>query len=270
MPVPPCDIFMRRAVRSVTESGVKQGVLTGGEDLSIAGTAVADPHVVLDRAGALSVAATAGVEGSLPPVAWRGKRILDIAATLILTVVLLPLAGLLAIAVKLTSSGPVLFRQRRVGRGGEEFWILKFRTMRVDAEEQLRSDAGLHRLFVDGSHKIPGHMDPRITRVGRFLRRTSLDELPQLLNVLAGHMSLVGPRPVERTQLNRDYVGFEAAYLRLRPGLTGLWQVSGRSTAGFPERAELDTRYMAICGPWADAKILARTPLVILTGLGAS
>jgi exopolysaccharide production protein ExoY len=116
----------------------------------------------------------------------------------------------------------------------------------------------------------PGHMDPRVTHVGRFLRRTSLDELPQLLNVLSGHMSLVGPRPVERTQLQRDYVGFESAYLRLRPGLTGLWQVSGRSTIGFPKRAELDVQYMATCSLWADAKILARTPLVIFTGLGAS
>lgn len=247
-----------------------QVLLAGGEDLSIAGTAGANSHVLLDMGVGLSLAGATDVDRSSSPVAWRGKRFLDVAATLVLLLVLLPVGTLLAVAVKLTSAGPVLFRQKRVGRGGAEFWILKFRTMRVDAEAQLRSDVDLHRLFVAGSHKIPGHMDPRVTKVGRFLRRTSLDELPQLLNVLAGHMSLVGPRPVERTQLDRDYIGFEAAYLRLRPGLTGLWQVSGRSTIGFPERAELDTRYMATCSPWADARILARTPLVIFTGLGAS
>jgi exopolysaccharide production protein ExoY len=141
--------------------------------------------------------------------------------------------------------------------------------MYIDAEKQLRADADLHRRFVDGGHKLPNQLDPRVTTVGRFLRRTSLDELPQFLNVLAGQMSLVGPRPVERTQLERDYCGFEESYLRMRPGLTGLWQVSGRSTIQFPERAHLDGHYLAKCGPWLDAKILARTPVVILTGVGA-
>jgi exopolysaccharide production protein ExoY len=204
-----------------------------------------------------------------PHVTWRGKRATDLVLSLTLVLLTLPLVLLIAAAVKLTSRGPALFRQPRVGQGGREFSILKFRTMHMDAQEQLRSDPQLHQLFVDLGHKLPCHMDPRVTRVGRTLRRLSLDELPQLFNVAAGHMSLVGPRPVERSQLERDYQGYEAAYLRLRPGLTGLWQVSGRSSVPFPARAELDTRYAAGCGPWLDARILVRTPLVVVSGLGA-
>ena len=204
-----------------------------------------------------------------PHVSWRGKRAFDLVASLVLVLLTLPLLVVIAVSVKLTSRGPVLFRQRRVGRGGAEFSILKFRSMRTDAQEQLRASPSLHELFVMRGHKIPCHLDPRVTRVGRTLRRLSLDELPQLFNVVAGHMSLVGPRPVERTQLDLDYKGYEAAYLRLRPGLTGLWQVSGRSTVQFPARAELDRCYADTCGPWLDARIIARTPRVILTGIGA-
>ncbi len=203
-------------------------------------------------------------------VTWRGKRIFDLLLSLALAILALPLLVLIAVAVKLTSRGPVLFRQRRVGLGGQEFPILKFRTMACDAQEQLWSDPVLVAAFLEHGHKLPGHLDARVTAVGRRLRRLSLDELPQLLNVVAGHMSLVGPRPVERTQLDRDYQGYERAYLRLRPGLTGLWQVSGRSTVQFPERAELDTRYAAGCGPWMDTRILLRTPLAILSGKGAT
>jgi lipopolysaccharide/colanic/teichoic acid biosynthesis glycosyltransferase len=141
--------------------------------------------------------------------------------------------------------------------------------MASDAELQLRTDEELQRRFLAGDHKLPSRTDPRVTRVGASLRRSSLDELPQLFNILTGDMSLVGPRPVERSQLVRDYDGFETSYLSLRPGLTGLWQVSGRSKVAFPERAQLDERYLASCGPWTDAKILLRTPLVVVTGMGA-
>lgn len=201
--------------------------------------------------------------------AWPGKRIVDIAGATALLLVTLPIFLLMAVLVKVTSPGPVFFRQRRVGRGGSDFRMFKFRTMHMHSEARLRSDAALHDLFIRSGHKIPAHLDPRITRVGRVLRRLSLDELPQLLNVLLGHMSIVGPRPVERTQLERDYAGYAPVYLALRPGLTGLWQVSGRSTVQFPERAELDGQYLRACGPWIDAKILLRTPIVVLTGLGA-
>jgi lipopolysaccharide/colanic/teichoic acid biosynthesis glycosyltransferase len=201
--------------------------------------------------------------------AWRGKRAVDFVGSFLLLLIALPLLVVVAVVVKLTSPGPVFFRQRRVGRNGVDFPMLKFRTMEMASEARLRADAALQELFVRGGHKIPSHLDPRITRVGKVLRRLSLDELPQLLNVLWGHMSIVGPRPVERSQLDRDYGAYREIYLALRPGLTGLWQVSGRSTVAFPERARLDDRYLATCGPWNDAKILLRTPLVVLTGLGA-
>lgn len=230
-------------------------MLTGGEDL------------LLDIGDFRSVPLAEAEPVAHP--GWRGKRALDVAAAALLLLLFLPVFLFVALAAKLSSRGPVLFRQRRVGRGGQEFSILKFRTMRADAERQLEVDPELRRQFVAGGHKLPSGVDPRVTRVGRVLRRSSFDELPQLLNVLAGHMSLVGPRPVERTQLDRDYNGFESTYLSLRPGLTGLWQVSGRSTIAFPERAHLDERYKASCGPWTDAKILFRTPLVVVTGRGA-
>lgn len=200
---------------------------------------------------------------------WLGKRTVDVAMAMLLLVVCVPLFCLIAVLVKLSSKGPVLFRQSRVGRGGRDFSLLKFRTMHVDSEERLRSDAALYDLFLNGGHKIASSLDPRVTLIGRVLRRLSLDELPQLLNVVAGHMSMVGPRPVERSQLVRDYDGYEWAYTGLRPGLTGLWQVSGRSTVQFPERAELDAQYFADRSPWMDARIILRTPIVVFTGLGA-
>jgi lipopolysaccharide/colanic/teichoic acid biosynthesis glycosyltransferase len=239
---------------------VGDGLLTSGGGLGAAQLVVAHADAAQLEPVDVAPAVTPG---------WRGKRLLDIGGSAVLILLTLPLLLTIALAVRLGSRGPVLFRQPRVGRGGREFPILKFRTMRTDAQQQLQADAELRNLFVALSHKIPCHLDPRVTRVGRVLRRLSLDELPQLFNVLAGHMSLVGPRPVERSQLERDYRGYEHAYLRLRPGLTGLWQVSGRSTVQFPERAELDTDYLRSCGPWLDAKIIARTPLVIVTGLGA-
>jgi len=201
--------------------------------------------------------------------AWRGKRALDIVGSFLLLLISLPLFLVVAVVVKVTSPGPVFFRQRRVGRNGVDFPMLKFRTMETASEARLRADAALQELFVQGGHKIPSHLDPRITRVGKVLRRLSLDELPQLLNVLWGHMSIVGPRPVERSQLDRDYGAYREVYLALRPGLTGLWQVSGRSTVAFPERGHLDDRYLTTCGLWNDVKILLRTPVVVLTGLGA-
>lgn len=200
---------------------------------------------------------------------WMGKRAVDVVLSSVVLLVTVPLFLIIAVVIKLTSPGPVLFRQRRVGRGGEEFGMLKFRTMHPDSEERLRTDPALQDLFLRGSHKIPSRLDPRVTAVGRLLRRLSLDELPQLLNVLCGDMSMVGPRPVQRTQLVRDYGLYASVYVALRPGLTGLWQTSGRSRVQFPERAELDSRYLQTCGPWVDAKIILRTPRAVVTGLGA-
>lgn len=199
--------------------------------------------------------------------AWRGKRAFDVVGALVLLVVLVPALVVVALVVALTSRGPVLFRQQRVGYGGRTFAMLKFRTMHADAEQRLREDGGLDEWYVNGGYKIPAHLDPRVTRVGRWLRMSSLDELPQLFNVLAGHMSLVGPRPVVSRELDEygDHVG---SYLALRPGLTGLWQVEGRNDIAFPERAEIDSHYHANCGPWLDVAIVARTPLAVVSRRG--
>lgn len=233
------------------------------------GVLIADERAVLEVTSSAVAFPAVRTSGPAPRRGWPGKRLLDIALALAMLVVTLPIFLVVGIVIKATSAGPVFFRQRRVGRGGTDFPMLKFRTMHTGSEERLRSDPVLHAIFLEGSHKIPAHLDPRITGVGRTLRRLSLDELPQLLNVLWGQMSMVGPRPVERTQLVRDYEGYEAAYVSLRPGLTGLWQVSGRSTVAFPERAELDSRYLGACGPWTDVKIILRTPGALLSGLGA-
>jgi len=144
--------------------------------------------------------------------------------------------------------------------------MLKFRTMQPDAEERLRSEWDLLAHFYAADHKIPDHLDPRITRIGRFLRRSSIDEIPQLFNVLAGHMSLVGPRPVERTQL-AQYGQRRPYYLAMRPGLTGLWQVGGRSRVTFPARAHLDEEYARRCSFNMDLKVLLKTPVAVVKGL---
>ncbi len=198
---------------------------------------------------------------------WPGKRVFDVVLSSVLLVLALPLLLVLALAVKLTSRGPVLFRQQRVGAGGRTFSILKFRTMQADAEERLEAEPELLELYLVGGHKIVGH-DPRVTRVGRLLRRTSLDELPQLLNVLAGHMSLVGPRPVRTSELVH-YQGVESAYFSVRPGLTGLWQVSGRNEIQFPERAQLDYSYWERCSLGFDLVILTRTLVAVVSARGA-
>ena len=208
------------------------------------------------------------VERPLAPAGWRGKRAFDVIGSLTLILVFLPLMLATALAVKVTSRGPVFFRQGRVGRDGREFGILKFRTMVVDSESRLAADPELYQRYLEGSHRLPCKVDPRVTRVGRVLRTWSIDELPQVFNVLAGHMSLVGPRPVTPEQLP-EYEDLVDAYTSLRPGLTGMWQVSGRSEIVFPERAHLDADYRMACAPWLDVKVLARTPMAVVMRRGS-
>lgn len=161
---------------------IEEGVLTADE-----------PRLTPILASPLGVAAAHPVERRATGNAWLGKRLLDLSLSVVLLVLTLPIFVALAALIRLTSPGPVLFRQRRVGRGGYEFRMLKFRTMHCDSEQRLRQDPALYELFLRSSHKIPSRLDPRVTAVGRVLRRFSLDELPQLLNVLVGHMSIVGP-----------------------------------------------------------------------------
>ncbi len=207
----------------------------------------------------LALGATAG---------WAGKRPLDVVLSLVLIVLLLPMLVLVGMVVLLTSRGPLLFSQRRVGLGGREFPILKFRTMVPEAEERLSADPELRSAYVNGDFKIPNAVDPRVTRVGRVLRALSLDELPQLFNVLAGHMSLVGPRPIVPAELDL-YGDWRDAYLSVRPGLTGLWQISGRNEIKFPQRAELDAEYAQRCSPALDLLVLLRTPGAVVRCRGS-
>ena len=195
------------------------------------------------------------------------KRAVDVSLSLIALAVTMPVWLVAALLVRCTSSGPVLFRQARVGRGGREFTVLKFRSMFRDAESQLH-DRGMYATYVAGGFKLAVAQESRVTRIGKILRKTSLDELPQLLNVIRGEMSLVGPRPVVPSELD-CYGDLKHCYLGVRPGITGVWQVSGRSQVRFPERAHLDKLYFQQRSLLVDLAILVRTPWAVLRGRGA-
>lgn len=196
---------------------------------------------------------------------WICKRVFDVALASLLLVLGAPFFALVALAIKLDSRGPVLFKQVRIGRGGRVFRLFKFRSMVPDAEIRLTEIAGANE--ADGPY-FKCTRDPRVTRVGRFIRRTSIDELPQLLNVIKGEMSLVGPRPALPAEV-AEFPDWFRHRLEVPPGLTGLWQVSGRFLLPFHEAARLDVFYVDHWSFGLDLKILARTPTVVLTGRGA-
>jgi lipopolysaccharide/colanic/teichoic acid biosynthesis glycosyltransferase len=189
------------------------------------------------------------------PAAEEGRRVnrpADVAVAGLGLALASPLLAASALAVKLTDGGPVLFRQQRVGLDGRDFELLKLRTMVVGAEGRGAGDA------VDRG-------DPRITRVGRLLRRTSIDELPQLWNVLRGDMSVIGPRPTLRYQVEQ-YAEHQRRRLDVRPGLTGWAQIHGRASLPWAERIELDVWYVEHRSPWVDLRILLRTPFALFRG----
>jgi len=195
------------------------------------------------------------------------KAVMDWTGAMLLTVVLAPVLIATAIAVKVTSPGPVFFRQERVGRGGRTFQMLKFRSMVVDAEQRVAAVAQ------DGGNDGAGPLfkrrdDPRVTRVGRILRRYSLDELPQLFNVILGEMSLVGPRPPLPSEVSK-YEARMRRRLLVKPGMTGLWQVGGRSDLPWEECVRLDVYYAENWTPFGDVMILARTAKAVVSGSGA-
>jgi exopolysaccharide biosynthesis polyprenyl glycosylphosphotransferase len=192
------------------------------------------------------------------------KRALDVAGALLLGILLCPLLVAIAVAIKLTSRGPVLFRQQRVGRDGRQFPMLKFRTMVVDAEAR-KTELRPRNQAADGLFKLVD--DPRVTPVGRLLRRTSLDELPQLWNILRGQMSMVGPRPLIAEEDN-TIAGLHRRRLRVRPGMTGIWQVMGSARVPLSEMVELDHLYVLSWSPWLDLKILFRTLAFVLARKG--
>jgi exopolysaccharide biosynthesis polyprenyl glycosylphosphotransferase len=193
------------------------------------------------------------------------KRAMDVVISLVSLIFLAPLFVLLSIIIRLDSPGPSIFRQIRVGKGEQLFSCFKFRSMRVGAEEE--KDTLLDKNEVSGP-VFKMRDDPRITSVGRFIRRTSLDELPQLLNVLMGHMSMVGPRPAIPSEVQR-YQPWHKRRLEVAPGITGLWQVSGRSELTFDEMVLLDLYYIENWSPFLDLQILFRTIPKVLLGEGA-
>jgi exopolysaccharide biosynthesis polyprenyl glycosylphosphotransferase len=187
------------------------------------------------------------------------KRILDIAGSTTLLLLLSPLMLIITILVKLTSPGPAIFVQERLGKRGKRFKILKFRTMRQDAEQLLLTRAELYRQYQENNFKLPDGLDNRITTLGRLLRASSLDELPQLLNVLRGEMSLVGPRPIVPAEII-NYGEYGPLLLSMKPGMTGNWQVSGRSRiTQYADRVKLDIEYLRDQSAGADLRILIRT-----------
>ena len=212
-------------------------------------------------------------------ISQRVKRGIDVLGSAFLLLLLLPLLALISIIIKLTSKGPVLFAQKRLGQFGTHFNCLKFRTM------YLNCDAKIHKEFIeqfiagieDAGHGGKGATapvykianDPRVTPIGRFLRKTSLDELPQFWNVLRSEMSLVGPRPPLPYEFNIYDIWHRRRVVELKPGITGLWQVSGRSRTRFDDMVRLDLRYAQTWSLWLDLKILLATPWAVFSGDGA-
>ena len=212
----------------------------------------------ISRAGApQNIFADRGLERAV-------KDALDFLGALVMLLVLSPLFLLIAICVKLDDGGPVFYRRRAVGRKGE-FGAFKFRTMRPDADAILAADQALRTLF-ETDYKLQN--DPRITRVGVFLRKYSLDELPQLLNVLMGQMSLVGPRMITAAEL-RKYGRFQELLLQAKPGLTGYWQVNGRQRVSYGERVKMDVYYLKHWSLGLDFEILLKTPAKVVRAEGA-
>jgi len=207
--------------------------------------------------------------GSVPPFSWRteAKRIMDLAVSIICLLVSAPLFALAAIAIKLDSRGPIFFVQERVGFSKRRFRMIKFRTMTSDAEERMKDIEHLNEK-TGPIFKIRN--DPRVTRVGRWLRKTSIDELPQLVNVMLGDMSIVGPRPLSVRDATRMEVVSQKRRFSVKPGLTCLWQVSGRSNLSFDQWMQLDLEYIDHWSLKLDASILLRTIPAIVLARGAS
>lgn len=206
------------------------------------------------------------------------KRSIDIVGSLLLLAVLFPVLLVIALLVRFSSEGPILFRQRRVGQFGIAFTFLKFRSMYTNNDPRIHQEyvasliKGRAELKQSGEGKAGVYKltnDPRVTPLGRFLRKTSLDELPQLFNVLLGNMSLVGPRPPVPYEYENYDIWHRRRVFEVKPGITGLWQVTGRSRTTFDEMVRLDLNYAKAWSIWLDLKILLRTPMAVVSGDGA-
>jgi len=200
---------------------------------------------------------------------WHAKRTFDVVVVSMMLPLLLPLMVALAILTKLTSRGPVMYRHERIGHHGQTFQMLKFRTMFVDSGARLASDQALRDRYIENDFKLPKGEDPRLVPLGGFVRACSLDELPQLFNVLLGHMSLVGPRPIVADEL-QQYGLWAGAYVIVRPGITGRWQTEGRNEIRYPERAMIDAEYVESWRLRSDVMILAKTLPCVLRRSGCN
>lgn len=197
------------------------------------------------------------------------KRAMDLAIAIPVLVFTSPLLILIYCLLKIVDPGPALFTQLRVGRDGQTFLVYKFRTMRIDAAARLNTLLATDQAAaIEWAHFQKLRNDPRVTTLGRLLRKTSLDELPQLLNILRGEMSVVGPRPVTSSEIHR-YAGEYQFYTAVRPGVVGLWQVSGRNKLTYDARVALDVKYVKTWTIWSDVMILLRAIPVVLFGRGA-
>ncbi len=209
------------------------------------------------------------------------KRITDIFLSVILIILFAPIMLVTAIIIKLTSPGPILVEKsnktsQRVGKNGKIFYHYKFRSMMINAYDLLKTDPKFKRLYQEykkSSYKL--HKDPRVTRFGKFIRKYSIDEMPQLVNVLKGEMSLVGPRPYFVDELKEQQKKYPHTKklvketLTVKPGITGFWQVSGRSAVNFDKRIEMDAYYARKRSLWMDLLIILKTPFVMISGVGA-
>ncbi|MFZ1135694.1 MAG: sugar transferase [Candidatus Korobacteraceae bacterium] len=208
------------------------------------------------------------------------KRTMDVIGSALALVVLVPVFLMVALAIKLSSKGPVFYSQQRIGQYGKPFTFIKFRSMHIGNDPRIHQEY-VAQLIAGHAQRHPANgngdgagvykltNDPRVTPMGTFLRRTSLDELPQLVNVLRGEMSLVGPRPAIPYEVAKYQTWHRRRILDVKPGITGLWQVNGRSRIGFDEMVRLDLRYAKAWSPWFDLKILLRTPRAVFIGEGA-
>ncbi|OIK10585.1 multidrug MFS transporter [Bacillus sp. MUM 116] len=197
------------------------------------------------------------------------KRLIDIVGAAVGILLTLPCLIVLSSFYLLgPNKGPIFFKQIRLGKNGEKFYIYKFRSMVVDAENKLKENKDLYQKYIKSNFKLEQNEDPRITSFGRFIRKTSLDELPQFFNVLKGDMSLVGPRPVVLEELN-EYKDKKSEFLSVKPGITGYWQVCGRSDVGYPERVNIELYYVYNQSLLLDVKIILKTIFQVIVRKGA-
>ena len=263
------DVFIIGSARELSEMApIAQKLIERGRIVSLVSTLSGGKNGVRGRVTEFNGVPMISF-GPMPTdeVQSGTQRFIDIAGSGLALLLLSPLMLLVAAAIKIFDSGPVLFRQERLGLGGRTFTLLKFRSMRSDAEQILAADPELHRQYIANDFKLPPHQDPRISRLGRFLRKSSIDELPQFWNVLRGEMTMVGPRPIVPKEISQ-YEPYVDLLFSARPGLTGPWQVSGRNQIRYPERAFLDLDYVSSHSVSEDLSIALRTLPAVIRGRG--